>query len=585
MKLLHTLRFKLTLLYLLFIVTPFIISAFALPYYIQGLLSSETKKLTSGTLNALSRNIETYLDDLDRLSTSPYLSDDVMTALKIKANHRYQTANAYTKLKTDRALKGTLPNYLINTRPDILSTIIIPNVGPAYLTSKDNQFGLLDDFPFRDEEWFQAALQANGKAVFTSSHSQNYLMNSKERQVFSVARLIKDPDTRQPLAVILADADKKILEKITKDITFNVSSTVVILDQNQQVLYSNHLLPEELQSQLSQFRTKDVYESASYNGISRNVSPADWKIVVFLSNEELKSKVRWIYIIAFLLSAGALVVTFGVFVYFSRWIVKPFKKMNLIMNKVKKGDMSERFQTRGQDEIGQLGISLNNMISRLDELINQEYRSKLAQQNAEYRALQSQIQPHFLYNTLNGFIGLNREGLTKELETAILSLSSMMRYSLEDNQQTTIEKEFQFLEKYGHLQQVRFQEKLSVHIHYDESLSSVAIPKMLIQPLVENAIIHGVEPDEKNNVVNISAVRIQKNGQAFAKITVEDNGMGFNPQAPLSSAQIGLINVKARLQMNDPDSVFQIESSPGLGTAISIEIPLGVIDDERDSSG
>ncbi|WP_158629899.1 sensor histidine kinase [Cohnella sp. AR92] len=574
MRLFQTLRFKLTLTYLLFIVTPFIISAFALPYYIQGLLSNETQKLTSGTINALSRNIETYLDDLDRLTTSPYLSDDVMTALKIKANNRYETANDYTRLKTDRALSGTLPNYLINTRPDILSTLIIPKNGPAYITGKFDM-SLNNDFRFQDEDWYREALEADGKAVFIGSHPQNYVTKNQVSQVFSVARLIKDPDTRRPLAVILADADKKLLEKIMKDVSFNVSSTVVILDQDQKVLYANHPLSHELQEGLASSKTKEAFESASYTGVSRQISPADWRIVVFLSKEELKSKVRWIYVIAFLLSAGALLVTFAVFLYFSRWIVKPFKKMNQIMNKVKKGDMSERFVARGRDEIAQLGFSLNNMISRLDELINEEYRSKLAHQKAEYRALQSQIQPHFLYNTLNGFIGLNRQGRSKELEKAILSLSSMMRYSLENNQESTIESEFQFLEKYGLLQQMRFQEKLTVHIRYDEALALVSIPKLLIQPLVENAIIHGIEPDGKDNLLTVTAEAEWIEGRRYAVIRIQDDGIGFDTQASSTSSQVGLANVKARLRMHAPEARLRIESRLGAGTTILIEIPIG----------
>ncbi|WP_158602257.1 sensor histidine kinase [Cohnella endophytica] len=575
MKLFQTLRFKLTVLYLVFIVSPFVISAFALPYYIQGLLSRETHQLTSGTLNALSRNIETYLDDLDRLSTSPYLSDDVMSALKLKANDRYETANAYTRLKTDRALTGTLPNYLINTRPDILNTIIIPKTGPAYLTSKGNRTKLVEDFRFQDESWYKEALQNDGKVAFISSHSQDYLVNPQASQVFSVARLIKDPDTRKPVAVILADADRKILEKIAKDTAFNVSSTIVILDQNQRVLYSNHSLPSELQAHLSDFKNKDSYESAFYTGISQKVSPADWRIVVFLSNEELKSKTRWIYIIAFLLSAAALFVTLGVFLYFNRWIVKPFNKMNLIMNKVKKGDMSDRFVTRGQDEIAQLGFSLNNMVSRLDELINEEYRTKLAQKNAEYRALQSQIQPHFLYNTLNGFIGLNREGQTKQLENAILSLSAMMRYSLEDNQQSTIEKEFQFIEKYCLLQKVRFEEKLTFRIHYDDSVSKIPIPKLLIQPLVENAIIHGAEPDDKANTITLTASMTDQENIRYVDITVTDDGIGFDAEALRGTAHVGLSNVMTRLQMNYPDASFTVKSRVGDGTTINIRILLG----------
>jgi two-component system sensor histidine kinase YesM len=579
MRLFQTLRFKLTILYLLFIVTPFIISAFALPYYIQGMLSRETQQLTNGTLTAVSRNIETYLDDLDRLSTSPYLSDDIMSALKLKANDRYRTANDYTKLKTDRALSGTfgtLPQYMINTRPDILSTVIIPETGPAYVTSKA-YMELVTDYPFERQEWYRKAYQNDGRVVFISSHSQDYLVNSKAEQVFSVARLIKDPDSRQPLAVILADADKNILEKIAKDITFNVSSIVVIMDQNDHVLYANQTLPDDLSNRLSEFRRSDNFESASYTGYSRKVSKSDWRIVVFLSNEEMKAKFRWIYVFALALSAAALAVTFGVFLYFSRWIVKPFKKMNLIMNKAKKGDMSERFNAKGNDEIAQLGISLNNMISRLDELINEEYRSKLAQQNAEYRALQSQIRPHFLFNILNGFVGLNREGRTKELEKAILSLSSMMRYTLDDNQMTSIEKEFQFLEKYCVLQQIRFQERLSVHIEYDEEVAGVPLPKLLIQPLVENAVIHGIEPDDKQNVLQVTARAVEQDGIRYAEITVKDDGAGFETEIRKPDGHIGLSNVRSRLLMSYPDADFTLASRPGQGTTAVIRIPRGGI--------
>lgn len=576
MRFFQTLRFKLTLLYLLFIATPFVISAFALPYYIQGILSKETQQLTSGTITALSRVIETYLDDLDRLSTSPYLSDEVMTALKLKASGRYETANEYTRLKTDRALSITLPQTLINTRSDILNTIIVPKRGPAYLASKGNQVQLADNFPFREQSWYQHAVQNDGRALFVSAHIQAYLNNSPTKQVFSVARLIKDPDSGQPLAVIMADADNKILEKITKDITFNVSSTIVILDQNQNVLYASRDLTEELRTALAGSQHSALYESESYTGISRTIDSSNWQVIVYLSNQELMEKVRWIYIIGLLLSVGALIITLCVFIYFSRWIVNPFKKMNVIMSKVQKGDLSVRFQPRGKDEIDQLGLSLNKMVSRLDELINQELRAKLAQKNAEYVALQSQIQPHFLYNTLNGFIGLNREGETKKLETAILSLSSMMRYSLKDDQYTTIDNEFQFLHKYCMLQQLRFEERLNVQIHCDEAAASIIIPKLLIQPLVENAIIHGVEPDDKRNTVTIEAKVLLSEGECAVHITITDDGVGFDMHIQGAYEHVGLSNVHNRLLMNNPNASMLIESHMGSGTKICLIIPLGV---------
>jgi two-component system, sensor histidine kinase YesM len=573
MRFFQTLRFKLTILYLLFIVVPFVISAFALPSYIKGMLMRETQKLTISTMNAVSKNIETYLDDLVRLSTMPYLNDDLMSALKIKANNTYETANDYIKLTTDRALKGTLPQYLTNTRPDILSTLIVPVKGQAYLTSKGS-ISLKPDFIFHTQDWYQQAYNGDGQAVFISSHPQDYLNLESVPQAFSVARLIKDPDTRRPLAVIMADADKKVLEKIASDVDFNVSSIVVILDQSGNTLYANQTVPEELKEQLSSFRQKDQYESNNYLGISKKISPADWRIVVFLSNQEKKDQVRWIYIVALLLTAAALLVTFGVLIYFTRWIVKPFKRMNHVMHKVKRGDLSERYTLPGNDEIAQLGHSLNSMVSRLDELINQEYLAKLAQQDAEYRALQSQIQPHFLYNTLNGFIGLNREGRAKELETAIISLSYMMRYSLEPVHETTLEKELDILRKYCMLQQLRFDDRLAFQIDCDPDAASFPIPKLLLQPLVENCIIHGVEPADKEMVsVSVRARRRERDSQDYIEIVVKDDGVGFDPSASNSEDQIGLSNVRTRLTMSYPDAVMEVESRPGAGTTISIYIP------------
>lgn len=202
MRTFQTLRFKLTTIYLLSIVTPFTVLAFVLPYYSQNMITKDTEQLIGGTLHVLSETIKTYLDDLERLTAAPYMNDNIIQALKVKASRSYETANAYTKLQTDRALTGTLPNYLFNTREDILSTIIMPINSTAYLTSKDNTNRLQDDYPYSEQDWYKKAFLKNGKGAYISAHAQDYLTNQPTRQVFSVARLIKDPDSQQPLAVI-----------------------------------------------------------------------------------------------------------------------------------------------------------------------------------------------------------------------------------------------------------------------------------------------------------------------------------------------------------------------------------------------
>ena len=566
-----SLRSKLTLVYGLTIVTPFVILAFVLPIYAQHVLIRDTEKLTAGTLHAMAGNIETYLDDLERLTASPYLNDNVIQALKIIADNVYEHASAYTKLQTDRALTGTLPNYLINTRKDILSTLIITMNGKSYLTTKNSSIDLVSDFPFQYELWYQKAVKRDGKAAFISSHSQTYLTNPSNIQVFSVSRLIKNPESGQPLAVISADADTNVLDQITKDIPFNVSSVVAITDDMGNVIYSGKPLTEKMLKQLQTRGNEDVQDTG-FVTVTQTIKPANWEITVFLSNDELKQKVHWIYITAALISIGGLIVTFFVFRYSSQWIVKPITQMKEVMIKVRNGNLQARYEGAGSDELSYLGHSLNKMVIQLDELINREYKAVLAQQHAEYRALQSQIQPHFLYNVLSGFIGLNRIGDTKSLETAIISLSGMLRYILEENQWTTVEHEFKFLTKYALLQQLRFQDRLTIHIHYDEEAAECRIPKLLIQPLLENAVIHGIEPDDQAHTIHVSASIKRQDNDPLICIEVRDDGVGFDAKAMQSQAHVGLANVNSRLKLVYPNAQLSIVSEPHIGTCVTIQI-------------
>lgn len=201
-----------------------------------------------------------------------------------------------------------------------------------------------------------------------------------------------------------------------------------------------------------------------------------------------------------------------------------------------------------------------------------KYNELLEKRKAEYMALQSQIQPHFLYNVLNGLIGLNRLGDKKSLEKAIFSLKDMLRYTLEQAEWTTVADEFRFLEKYCALQKMRFQERLEVDIHYDPETADLKIPKLILQPLVENAVIHGIEPLGRRGNLSISAGIIEKRGSPFLGIYIRDNGIGFEPATVADKRHIGLANVRDRLLMSFNSSLFDVKSANGSGTMIAIEI-------------
>ena len=577
MRLGYSLRFRLMVFYLLIFLVPAVIIMTAMPLVYQRSLSTETKTLTEGTITSIGRNIETYLDDLNRLTIAPYLNDEVMRALKLKASAGYASADPYDRLLADRALTTTLPLFLQNSRRDILATVLVASDGTAFIASSGNAISEpVPGYPYAKQDWYQKALAANGNVVFVSSHPQYYLQRST-RQVFSVARLIKDPDTGRPLAVIMADADTSVLARIVGGIKFNVSSIIWILDDENKLLYSSMPIPPGVQTQDVQLNGTVKLGNQSYSPVTKKIGAAPWQVVVLLSDAEIVAKTRWIYATGLLFAAAGLVTTFLLFFILSRWIIRPFHEMIGVMKQVETGNLQARFLVRGNDEISELGRALNGMVERLKHLIDREYKAVINQRTAEYHALQSQIQPHFLYNTLNGFIGLNRLRDSAGLEKAIYALSGMLHYTLEGEDWVELDDEIKFLQKYCDLQLLRFRDRLTIEIRCEPTLLGLRVPRLLLQPLVENAFIHGVEPSGRRCRVSVIGELVQRDSKSFAQIRVEDDGQGFDPASLEEQESLGLKNVRERLEMAFKGATFSIESAINSGTRVVIEIPLKAV--------
>jgi two-component system sensor histidine kinase YesM len=575
MRFASSLRFRLMIFYLIIFFVPAAIMIFAMPYYFQQSLSRETQTLTEGTLTSIAKNIETYLDDLNRLTITPYLNDNVMQAMQLKASPNYDQADDYTKLLADRALQTTLPLFLQNSRSDILATILVIPDGTAYITSAGDAIGKpVPDYVYTQQDWYRKAVQADGDVVFISSHPQDYLRNTSGRQVFSVARLIKDPDTRQPLGVIMADADKIILARIINDIQFNVSSIVCVFDDQNKLLYSSRPLSGNLEN--LNFYTGSTVETGgdSYVPVSTVISPAKWRLVVFLSNAEVVAKTRWIYTTGILFAVSGLTLTFLLFFILSRWVGRPFQEMISVMKQVQTGNLGARFEVSGNHgEIAELGKALNNMIERLNTLIEREYRAVIDQRNAEYRALQSQIQPHFIYNTLNSFLGLNRLNDMVGLEKAILALSGMLHYILEGEDWVALNEEITFIQRYCELQSLRFRDRMTSKIRCDQHMKEIKIPKLLLQPLVENAMIHGIEPAGRPCTMTIDVDLFRQGSKPYVCITIQDDGQGFDFQALEEKKGLGLTNVRERLRIAFPEGDLSVSSQVNCGTKVIIKFP------------
>ena len=200
-----------------------------------------------------------------------------------------------------------------------------------------------------------------------------------------------------------------------------------------------------------------------------------------------------------------------------------------------------------------------------------QYAELLERRSAEYQALQSQVQPHFLYNVLSGFAALNRSGGVESLERSILALKDLLRYTVDHGAEASVAEELGFCRRYCELQGMRFQDRLAWSVVCAEDARAFRLPKLLLQPLVENAIIHGIEPSGELGKIRIEAgIERDGRGREILKLTVEDDGLGFDPER--TPRGTGLSNLERRLALAFPSAKLCLRAVPGQGCRVDIEI-------------
>lgn len=201
-----------------------------------------------------------------------------------------------------------------------------------------------------------------------------------------------------------------------------------------------------------------------------------------------------------------------------------------------------------------------------------KYSELIEKREAQYQALSSQVQPHFIYNVLSSILGLNSRNDSDGIRKTVESLKGMLRYIQSGDNWTSLEEEFEFIKKYLGLHKIRFGQRLDYMVELDDDVRHLRIPRLLLQPLVENAVIHGIEPLEEGGRIEVSASAIRRQGTVGTDIVISDNGAGFDDSDIDKKSNIGLTNVRQRMRIVFPDSSFRIESSEGKGTRIELKL-------------
>ncbi|MNJ51549.1 Sensor histidine kinase YpdA [compost metagenome] len=286
----------------------------------------------------------------------------------------------------------------------------------------------------------------------------------------------------------------------------------------------------------------------------------------------------------------------------SRTIASPLKLLIREMKKVELGNFSGSVNVNSFEEINSLVSSFNRMVHRMDELIERIKLSSVSEKNAQLQALQSQVNPHFLYNTLDMIYWMLDEKGNEKLSRVILSLSQMFRYSSdwEEASQTTLRQELEQIRHYLTIIESRLNDRVQTEIEVDERWLDVILPKMTIQPIIENAVKYGLEP--LGSPCKLQVYTVQHNHELHIRIA--DHGMGMDEDTldqistklrtkpsfalePISRPRrgIGLHNVHARISMMFGENYgVRVESQQGEGTTVTVVVPIPLQGGRRDEN-
>lgn len=445
--------------------------------------------------------------------------------------------------------------------------------------------------PFQNERWYREASENPEEIQLISVVTGRNIVTNRSYSiddVFSLAKAVQDPETGEVLGVILLDIRHDIIQSSINGVTIGEKGFVFVMDQEDNIVYTpvNGIVYRVNPKWVKAMEPMSVQIQGGSYQIRSELSPyTGWRTVGVFSMDEVMSSVNTIVYILFTCVIISLVLVVIVSFKFSRTLTNPIFKLKRLMKQAESGDLTVRFNFQHNDEIGELGQSFNHMIARIDQLIQMVYVEQENKRTAEMKSLQEQIKPHFLYNTLDTISWMARDYDAEDIVRLVDALTNMFRIGLSHGKDIiTVKEEITHVSNYLYIQKIRYKDKLNYVIHVDESLYAIEVPKLILQPLVENAIYHGVKAKRGGGTITITGVpegenlvfTVQDDGAGMLQEKVEELNRRMSERSVLDEKKsFGLFYIRERIQLCYGTGYgVHVESALGEGTRVTITLPL-----------
>ncbi|KWX69955.1 cache domain-containing sensor histidine kinase [Paenibacillus jilunlii] len=493
-----------------------------------------------------------------------------------------EPAVAYINEQTITNIIGSI----FYSRDDLVGIHVITDKGKIY--NYGNYMNVVDP-KYRSQDWYKQLQASSGKMVWLGVYQHSLIDQVEDSPVFAFGRQIYDLNEHKPIGIVLYETNPQPVLDALENLKLGAHSQVYLMSEDGRFVTSATDPAPVLETlpSLKNFQNQIVRQEAGRLVVASKLSFSGWWVMSITPdqdlNVELNEMKRYLLIVISILIIVSTLIASMV----SKTISSPLKKLIREMRQVEIGNFRGMVNVSSYQEINILVASFNRMVRRIEELIERVKLSSVSEKNAELHALQSQVNPHFLYNTLDMIYWMLDEEGNEQLGELVLSLSSMFRYSSqwEDAAAVTLREELEQIGHYLKIISIRLEGRLKIVMDIDERWLNIRVPKMTVQPVIENAVKHGLESLSRQGILKVYT----HEEDSILKLIVEDNGEGMTAgqlerlQQSLSGESpkeggkggIGLQNLHRRMQhMFGEEYGLQIQSFPGVGTQVAIVLPI-----------
>lgn len=543
----------------------------------RALRSSEQK------IGHITNTINTLFNDIENFSKLSIINKTYQSVLMDTKEENSELQ----KLDDIQSMYASL-NSLVESNPYI-DSVVIQSTDGSKIYYSDNMSNVTDSsvnvYPK------EQLIAAKGTAVWIGTFESSFLVNDKRKSLLAIGRRIININNGLLMGYIYINIDERKLSNIYSNddlrshiMIVNAEGTILSANDPEIVYQSTHDLFGRM---IVDGNGSTIFNNGKMNILvsSKVMDKNGWRAVYAVPTKELM-KGQW-KITLFILGFGltGLLLSLILSIIFSKWITNPIMQLSRAMTAVGDGKLHTRTIVTSNDEVGRLAYKFNEMVSRIQDLMHTINHEEKQKRKLELRLSYSQIKPHFLYNTLEMIRSMALMKQAHDIGKVVKSLGDFYRMSLNRGQELIpVSQERKHLESYLYIQTIRYH-RMHYRIEFDSRIEGCWIPNMLLQPLVENAVYHGLREKQEGALCEITGGIEEMNGVEVLCFTVKDNGNGMSEEKlqriwqheqshhGLSSFGISNIQERIRLRYGEPFGIT-IFSKPGEGVEVQLRIPL-----------